>query len=61
MKFYSVTWTLDVEADSHEDAARKARAVLLDPESIANMFNVRALTPQAPDYFIDVDELEGRV
>lgn len=41
MASYLVTWEIDVlDADSPEDAARKARATQLDPESIATVFRV---------------------
>lgn len=56
MNAYQVTWVMDIEADSEEDAARKARAILLDPGSIANVFDVRALTTHAPVIRVDLDE-----
>ena len=40
MASYSVIWTIDIEADTVEDAARQARAIQLDPESIATVFTV---------------------
>jgi hypothetical protein len=38
---YSVTWTIDLDAESPEDAARKALEIHRDPESIATHFIVR--------------------
>lgn len=35
---YQVTWTIDIDADSHEDAARKALEIQRDPDSIALVF-----------------------
>ena len=38
---YRVIWTIDLEADSPEDAARKALAIQRDPDSWATHFEVR--------------------
>lgn len=37
---YRVMWEIDIEATSPEDAAQQARAIQLDPESIATIFLV---------------------
>ena len=37
---YRVTWTIDLDADSPEDAARKALAIQRDPDSWATHFTV---------------------
>ena len=37
---FTVTWEIDVEADSHEEAAQKALEIQRDPESIATCFEV---------------------
>jgi spore germination protein YaaH len=37
---YRVTWLIDIDAESFEDAARLAREIQLDPESIATHFIV---------------------
>jgi hypothetical protein len=37
---YVVRWEIDIEADTAEDAARKALAIQRDPESIATIFEV---------------------
>lgn len=42
MNSYRVEWTMDIEADSPEEAARKALAVQRNPESIATVFDVQA-------------------
>lgn len=36
MTEYTVTWAVQIDADSHEDAARKARRMQLNPDSIAD-------------------------
>jgi spore germination protein YaaH len=38
---YLVTWRIDLDADSFEDAARLAREIQLDPDSLATYFTVR--------------------
>ena len=42
MTSYSVTWEIDIEADSHEEAAAKALAIHRDPDSTATIFYVKA-------------------
>ena len=37
---YKVTWSIDLDAASFEDAARLAREIQLDPDSIATHFIV---------------------
>ena len=37
---YKVTWTIDLDATSFEDAARLAREIQLDPGSLATHFIV---------------------
>lgn len=38
---YRVGWVIDVQSDSHENAARQALAIQRDPESIATVFEVQ--------------------
>jgi uncharacterized membrane protein len=38
---YKVTWTIDLDADSPEDAARRALEIHRNPESWATHFEVR--------------------
>jgi hypothetical protein len=38
---YHVTWVIDLDGDSFEDAARRAREIQLDPDSLATCFLVR--------------------
>ncbi len=37
---YRVTWTIDISAESCEDAARLAREIQLDKDSLATHFTV---------------------
>lgn len=46
MTEHLVSWVIDIEADTPEEAAMKARAIQLDPHSMATIFDV---TPQAAD------------
>ena len=39
---YRVNWLIDIEADNHEEAARKALTIQRDPESIGDVFMVAA-------------------
>jgi hypothetical protein len=38
---YVVTWDIDIEADSPEEAAQAAEAIQRDPDSTAKVFAVR--------------------
>ncbi len=55
MKQYFVTWDIDITAESHEDAARKAAEIQRDPDSTALVFTVRDVSD---DSVVQVDLLE---
>jgi len=40
MTSYLVSWTIDIEADSHEEAAIEAMKIQRDPNSEAGFFEV---------------------
>lgn len=40
MAEYRVTWEIDVDADSPQEAARKARAYQLKPDALVGVFDV---------------------
>ncbi len=40
-KSYLVSWDIDIDADSPEEAAQMAREIQLDPESFATIFMVK--------------------
>lgn len=40
MKHYLVSWSIDIAADSPEEAAKKAQDIQRDPESTATYFDV---------------------
>jgi hypothetical protein len=44
MSEYVVTWHVEVEADSHKEAAKEARKMQLDPHSEATYFSVVSAT-----------------
>lgn len=56
MAEYLVTWTIEVDADSAEEAAQLARKIHLDPDSLATLFHVRGSNGEA---WIDVGDQEG--
>jgi hypothetical protein len=39
-KDYTVAWTVQVQADSPEQAARRARVMQIDPDTAATVFDV---------------------
>ncbi len=56
---YFVTWTMDIDADTPEEAARKAFKIHRDPESIATVFTVRDnFNGKAKVYDVDPSTLE---
>lgn len=58
MREYRVVWEIDIYADSPENAARKARATMLDPESIADVFSVRDGSGETDT--VDLSTIDGR-
>lgn len=50
---YRVTWTVNIEADSAVEAARKALNIQRNPESIATCFMVRK-RPRGKHELIDL-------
>jgi hypothetical protein len=40
MPEYHVIWEIDLDADSPQEAAKKARAIHRDPDSLATVFDV---------------------
>jgi hypothetical protein len=60
MPEYLVEWAIEIDADSPEDAARKALAIQRDPESIATTFHV---TPEGVDdqHFIDLSAIDAGI
>lgn len=60
MANYFVKWTIDIEADSPEEAAQKALEIQRNPESIATCFSVKETTPgnlNSGWYEFDLDEV----
>lgn len=54
---YRVSWAIDVIASSPEEAARKARAIQLRTESIADVFTVESVSGREE---IDLSGIDGR-
>lgn len=53
-KTYRVTWQIDIDADSPEDAARQALDIQRDHESLATFFDVRE--PSGNNVEVDVQD-----
>lgn len=53
---YTVTWTIQLDADNPLEAARAAKAFQLDPNSIANVFLVKEFHGPKPAVRVDLDE-----
>ena len=60
MTEYLVQWTIEIQADSPEDAARQALALQRDPSSLTACFQV-AGDDDGEYETIDLDELDSRV
>ena len=60
MHEFTVTWEIQVDAETHEEAAREARAILLDPDSTATVFEVHPMMPGVMSKTIDLSKLDGR-
>lgn len=54
MSEYKVIWEIEIEAESAEEAARKAFEIQRDPDSIATVFNIKA--PNGEEFIIDLLE-----
>lgn len=59
MDEYTVTWVIQVSADSPEEAARRAKAKMQNPDTIADVFGVT--TPGGDEVVIDLSMIDGRL
>ena len=57
MPFYEVTWQIEVDADTPENAALTARGIQLDPANIATFYFVREIADDKGQESMD----EGRM
>jgi hypothetical protein len=53
MTGYTVRWEIDIDADTPEEAATRARAIQLDPDSAATFFEVLGQNGE-PNIEVDV-------
>jgi hypothetical protein len=61
MPEFRVRWEIDLDAETHEEAARAALATVSNPESIAHVFEVtKTDRSNATPVEIDLDEIDGR-
>jgi len=60
MSEYVVTWQVEVEADSHREAAELAKEIQLDPDSTATFFVVISAVDmgRGTRQIIDVDSIK---
>ena len=58
MTEYKVVWSIELDADNPTDAARLAREIQTDPESIATVFVVT--DPDGQPKTVDLYRLERR-
>lgn len=56
---FRVSWKIDIEAESAEDAARAALAIQREPDSIATVFEVKAEGDARP-VAVDLTEIDER-
>lgn len=56
MPSYRVVWEIDLDAETPEDAARKALAIHRDPGSTATFFTVTSPDGAAKDIDLMMDE-----
>ncbi len=50
---YHVIWKIDIEAESFEDAARIAREIQRDPDSLATQFLVESESGETEEVWAD--------
>jgi hypothetical protein len=60
MTMYHVVWETDVDADSHEEAARKAKESRELAGTSANVYRVTHPLPGAEPKTVDLSELVSR-
>ena len=56
---FRVSWKIDIEAESAEEAARAALAIQREPDSIATVFEVKAEGDAHP-VAVDLTEIDER-
>jgi hypothetical protein len=60
MATHTVTWTIDVDAKSHEDAVQQAHDMARDPESIATYYRSTLIARPSDSKMIDVLHLDEK-
>lgn len=55
---FSITWRIELNAESFEDAARKALEIQRDPDSSATVFEITQLGPCWARRTIDLHNIE---
>lgn len=49
---FTVTWTINIDADSPTDAAKQALEIQRDPDSVATSFTVKQDNSPTPAVFV---------
>lgn len=58
MNTYNVRWEIEVDAESHADAAKQAQEIQRDPDSIATVFHV-SIPGERGARYVDLGPMEG--
>lgn len=58
MATHTVTWTIDLEAESHKDAVQQAHDMCRDPKSIVTYYRSTLIARPSDSVMIDVLHLE---
>mgnify|MGYP000007456280 CR=1 FL=1 len=56
---YEVTWSFDLVAEDHEQAAKQAYALIREPDNKLTVFNVRDLRTGI-ERIVDVERLKSK-
>lgn len=63
MPLFRVMWEIDLDAEAPREAARLARQIQLDPESIATVFRIGISVPDQlllpREHLVVIDLLDG--
>lgn len=54
---FRVVWEIDLTADTPEEAAKKAQAIMLDPDSLASVFTVLSFHGRSNPVVVDLSEV----
>lgn len=61
MPEFTVTWRIQVDAETHESAARRAKAIVQRTDTTADVFEVTHPLPGAAPRIVDLSVEDGRL